>query len=83
MAYVSKENVVAKRAKLKELGKQYGMTGTLKRDNYTSMDYTIRKGCIDFGTSDRHVNEYHLESHRENNPKALEYLQAVKEILNE
>lgn len=83
MAYVTKENVIEKREKLKELWKKYGMTWTLRRDNYTSLDYTIRKGPIDFWSCREQVNVYWINEERQNNPIALEYLKQARDILNE
>jgi hypothetical protein len=48
MAYISKEQVQAKRIKLKEINKKYGVKATFSGTNTSSLNLTIQSGKIDF-----------------------------------
>jgi hypothetical protein len=48
MAYISKEQVQAKRIKLKEINKKYGVKATFSGANTSSLNLTIQSGKIDF-----------------------------------
>ena len=48
MAYITKEQVVAKRPKLKEINKKYGVKATFSGGNDSTLKLTVQSGSLDF-----------------------------------
>ncbi len=76
MAYVNTETKTKIHAALKPIFKKYGIKATLARNSYQStLVVNIVSGNIDFGTTYRQVNVYHVVSHYEG--KAKQFLNEV------
>jgi hypothetical protein len=76
MAYVNTETKTKIHAALKPIFKKYGIKATLARNSYQStLVVNIVSGNIDFGTTYKQVNVYHVASHYEG--KAKQFLNEV------
>jgi hypothetical protein len=95
MAYISKEEKQEKTVLLKQLGKKYGVTLTVARNNFDTIVLNISKGKIDFfndylwetgfftdGNRYLNVNHYYLNDQFKINSLSLEFLTKAFEILN-
>lgn len=58
MAYMNQERKAKIAAALKPVLAKYGMKGTLRVNNYTSITLTLTQGPIDFGSDQVQVNQY-------------------------
>jgi hypothetical protein len=76
MAYVNTETKTKIHAALKPIFKKYGIKATLARNSYQStLVVNIVSGNINFGTTYKQVNVYHVASHYEG--KAKQFLNEV------
>jgi hypothetical protein len=95
MAYISKDEKNAKTLELRALGKEYNVTVTVARNNYSTIVLNISKGKIDFfneyqcetgffsdGEKYLTVNHYYLKDQFKTGSKSLEFLEKAFLILN-
>ena len=96
MAYISKDEKNAKALELRALAKQYNITVSVARDNYTTIVLNISRGKIDFFKdyqwetgfftegSDTYltVNHHYLKDQFKTGSKSLEFLEKAYLILN-
>ena len=58
MAFINQEGKAKIAAALKPILAKYGMKGSLRVNNYTSISLTLMQGPIDFGSDKLQVNQY-------------------------
>lgn len=63
MAYMNQERKQHIAAQLKPVLKRYGMKGTLKVRNHSTIVLTLKSGPIDFGGTERSINTYWYHEH--------------------
>lgn len=63
MAYVSNEVKSKIAEELKPIFKKYNIKASISRGyNYSSLNVNLREGAINFGSNDKSVNVYHIDS---------------------
>jgi hypothetical protein len=88
MAYMNQERKKPIEAKLKPLLKEYGVKGSLKINNHSTLVLTIREGRLDFESdyllekegNKVYVNPYYVKEHFVG--ESLEFLAKALEIMN-
>ena len=92
MAFMNKERKNERAPAVKKILKEYGQKGTLSVRNYSALVLKIRDvaGMFDDKFADANdyqkeygfsVNPYWIEKHYEDNPKAVEMLEALKNAM--
>jgi len=81
MAYFSQEQKREIAPKIKAILKKYGMKGTLRVDNHSTVILGLKSGPIDFGCGERGYLQVSQHYRDENFPEACQFLKEVFAVL--
>ena len=65
MAYMNQERKAARMPAIRAVLKKYGVKGSVRVLNHSTLSVTLKEGAIDFGQDYQQVNTYWIEEHYE------------------
>ena len=73
MAYMNQQRKAERMPAIKAALNKYGMKGTVRVRDYSTLVVNIKKGKLDF-EGHYQINPYHYKSHFQDNPKLVRFL---------
>lgn len=77
MAYMNQQRKAQRMPGIKAVLKKYGMKGSVRVRNHSTLVVTLTSGPLDIGN----VNEFWIEEHYANDPRARDFLLELKDAM--